>query len=527
MDFLKQNNFRYIVIIIIIILAVINLCKVNSQENFIVLDDDQDIGTHTVRINSTDQVMFGSKTLTQKLKNIESGLLTLGTFPPGPTGPPGILDGANGLHLRSNRDVFLMSPPKSATRVSKEWGNSGKLVVEGSAHFRDGAFFEGEVHSTTDSNEGGRIALINPSKSATGEVSKWTIYNMTGDYKPNGLHFWKYPTDAWKDSGSTFVLADDGSTLVKGELGIQSTLRKTRANNQNLNIVSDKTLYLLGKENVHIYKCDPNIPNNCEHWDGASGNLIVDGHTLLKGELGIQTTIRKTRANNQNLHLVSDKILYLMAKENVHIYKCNPNNQDNCEYWDGASGNLIVDGNLTVNGSNNIMPELSVISYAGSVVPAGWQLCDGNYLRYSDGTVINDGTPKYANLRKSGTTVHTPDLRGRFILGSGKAGENNNNSYKGDSDGKDAGYGGEVYTNGGTGGCQKQQLSVAQMPSHDHNIATGQNGGATLNAVERFHVATIARPNNPGIVKHTGGNTPHTNMPPYYILTYIIKQPSS
>ena len=428
MDFLKQNNFRYIVIIIIIIISVINLCKVNSQENFIVLDDDQDLGGNTVKINSTDQVMFGSKTLTQKLKNVETGLLTLGTDP---TGPPGILDGANGLHLRSNRDVFLMSPPDNVTRVAKDWGNSGKLVVEGRADFMAGAYVEGHLTSKVDSNEGGRLSLKNPKKySDNTKVANWIIYNMTGDYSPNGLHF-------WRESGHTAL------------------------------------------HNNHINK-------------GSSFVLTDDGDTLVKG-------------------------------------------------------------NLTVNGSNNIMPDLSVISYAGSVVPAGWQLCDGNYLRYIDGTVINDENQKYANLRKSGTTVHTPDLRGRFILGSGKAGENNNNSYKGDSDGKDAGYGGEVYNNGGTGGCQKQQLSVAQMPEHNHNVklrigCTGNTHGACnlprgshKNTLSNIGTDTDWRPEwhnweysenrsgyGTGLTQdNSGSSAPHTNMPPYYILTYIIKQPSS
>ncbi len=66
MDFLKQTNFRYIVIIIIIILAVINLCKINSQENFADLNEDQNLGSFKVTMNDTNQVMFGDKTLTDK-----------------------------------------------------------------------------------------------------------------------------------------------------------------------------------------------------------------------------------------------------------------------------------------------------------------------------------------------------------------------------------------------------------------------------------------------------------------------------
>jgi hypothetical protein len=441
MDFLKQNNFRYIVIIIIIILAVINLCKINSQENFIVLDEEQDLGTHTVKINSTDQVMFGDKTLTHKLTNIESGRLVLGTLHTAVS----ILDGVDGLHLRSNRDVYLMSPPGSVTRVATAWGNSGKLVVEGSAHFRSGAFVEGEFHSTTNSPEGGRISLMNPSKSATGEVSNWTIYNMTGGYKPNGLHFWKYPTDAWKDSGSTFVLTDDGNTLVKGNLdvagnitcktittgpsGIYSGGRVHIHSTEDYIYLLSKSGTIIGKEwggpaylqvqgrldvfegiftnsvfrtSIHtneggqIQIFNPsktsykNLVNNwtifnmtdvndsphkytngLHFWryggegdkfknygpsfvltdDGntlVNGNLNVVATTFFKGELNIHETIRKTRENNKSLNIVSDKTLYLMAKENVHIFKCIPKN---CERWDGASGNLIVDGDLGVAGN--------------------------------------------------------------------------------------------------------------------------------------------------------------------------------
>ena len=217
MDFLKQTNFRYIVIIIIIILAVINLCKINSQENFMDLDEDQNLGSHKVTMNDTDQVMFGDKTLTHKLTNIESGRLVLGNDP---NGSQSNLEGRNGLHLKSNRDVFLMSPSSNATIVSTNGGNSGKLVVEGRADFKSGAFIEGEFHSTNNTPEGGRISLMNSSKTAIGEIANWTIYNMTGDYSPNGLHFWKYPNNPNNEQnitfGSTFILTDNGDTHVKG-----------------------------------------------------------------------------------------------------------------------------------------------------------------------------------------------------------------------------------------------------------------------------------------------------------------------
>ena len=123
-------------------------------------------------IDSTDQVMFGNKTLTHKLTNLDT------------------------------------------------------LTVAGYANFPGGAFVKGEFHSTNNTPEGGRISLMNSSKTAIGEIANWTIYNMTGDYSPNGLHFWKYPNNPNNEQnitfGSTFVLTDDGDTLVKGNLSVET-----------------------------------------------------------------------------------------------------------------------------------------------------------------------------------------------------------------------------------------------------------------------------------------------------------------
>jgi len=332
-----------------------------------------------------------------------------------------------------------MSPGGSATRVSKAWGNSGKLIVEDIAHFMAGAYVEGIISSAMSRDEGGQISLINPTKTASGKARSWAIHNMTGQYQPDGLHFWRYPND--HTGSSTLVLTDDGKTLVQGELGIQ-------------------------------------------------------------------TTIRKTRANNANLHIVSDKALYLMSKEGVNIYKCNPNSPNSCESWDNASGNLIVEGNLTCHGSINFLPTGCVIMFSGSSAPAGWAICDGG-----------DGRP---------------DLRGRFVLGSGKAKHNNTNIWKGDSDGKDAGYGEEDYGVGTTGGIQRQTLTKAQMPSHDHgDYGVDEDAGGLIEANAcghggyrgGIHGGGLYDTSCPQSHRHQveGGNQPHTNMPPYYVLLYIIK----
>ncbi len=277
MDFLKQNNFRYIVIIIIIILAVINLCKINSQENFMNLLEDQNLGIHTVRINSTDQVIFGDKTLTHKLKNVETGLLTLGTDP---TGPFGMLKGENGLHLISNRDVFLMSPGDLSTVVSADGDNSGKLVVEGRADFREGAFVKGHLSSESDSDEGGRISLINPRKySDNTKAANWIIYNMTGGYLPNGLHFWResghtHLHNNHINRGSSFVLTDDGDTLVKGDLTVE---KNTLVNG---NLTCPGSISFLPRGCVIMFS-GSSAPGGWAICDGGNGTPDLRGRFVL------------------------------------------------------------------------------------------------------------------------------------------------------------------------------------------------------------------------------------------------------
>lgn len=169
-------------------------------------------------------------------------------------------------------------------------------------------------------------------------------------------------------------------------------------------------------------------------------------------------------------------------------------------------------------------PVGSIMMWTGTVAPRGWVICDG-----SNGT---------------------PDLRGKFILGVGS---------------------GRVL--GDTGGEETHLLTVSELPSHTHSGTVDSSGdhshtgttnitGAhnhtvtntvqktgnntpngldfTANEIDNVNTTTTTTSTNgdhsdtlstntTGSHLHiftsnsTGDGEPHNNMPPYYMLAYIMK----
>lgn len=137
----------------------------------------------------------------------------------------------------------------------------------------------------------------------------------------------------------------------------------------------------------------------------------------------------------------------------------------------------------SVESTSSSVPQGSIIPWYGSPgnIPNGFALCDG----------------------KNGT----PDLRDLFLVGAGN-----------------------LYTLGNTGGENSHQLTVAEMPSHQHDSGWGEHssygtpfGRSNYLVDSRMGSGKSDWDNAGWLTSSTGGNQPHENRPPYYALYYIMK----
>jgi hypothetical protein len=183
--------------------------------------------------------------------------------------------------------------------------------------------------------------------------------------------------------------------------------------------------------------------------------------------------------NYKDAHLsaVVNRVSYLNTKEKGIFTTGRSNNnleviQDDIEIKSNSF-------TITTN-AYNIMPIGSIMMWYGEVdkIPGGWEICDGS----------------------SGT----PDLRDRFVVGAGSS-----------------------YKKGDTGGKNKVQLSISEMPSHNHtnNLskwyrsfsgADGQPAALTTGEGSNNHGYSKASEN-------AGNDQSHENRPPYYALYYIMR----
>lgn len=181
--------------------------------------------------------------------------------------------------------------------------------------------------------------------------------------------------------------------------------------------------------------------------------------------------------------------------------------------------------NLKVTGSFNMIPRGSIIAFNDQKAPDGWALCDGGEY-----------------VAPNGDKIKTPDLRGRFIrMAYNRTSASTiwgdilpinvkeekdstgtstllHNSWSGDN--KTFQTAMMNHNFGEYGGSDWRQQSINQMPSHTHYVPTTFDlSGQDWNAGGSGALHWLG-PTQSG---SAGGNWGMGIIPPYYVLTYIMK----
>lgn len=181
------------------------------------------------------------------------------------------------------------------------------------------------------------------------------------------------------------------------------------------------------------------------------------------------------------------------------------------------------------------VPVGTVLMWAGMAdsVPDKYMLCDGRELDASEYTALagilpadsngragrryyetDDATGNTPDAANQAVMIRLPDLRGRFIVGY----------YPDDSD-----YG----AMGNTGGEKEHELSITEMPGHNHSVSVVDSLVREPHIGEGYTQQSCSRVNNyieaggsgwSNLVTSTeGGGVAHENRPPFFTLAYIMR----
>ena len=226
----------------------------------------------------------------------------------------------------------------------------------------------------------------------------------------------------------------------------------------------------------------------CIQIDNFGDTPVADAALLSSVQtLGTLATNLKTGLNIlgdivlQNRHMLrsTTTALELREKPSNDLASITVQNFDVLGYSNLVPRGTVVAWNYTATDT-----EGTELSKAGTLrAPPGWAICDGR---------IVDG-------------VTTPNLNNRFILGQGPD-----------------------RIKGAIGGAETVILNETHLPSHRHNmqLANGQYASGQDSKAFTSTKASVWQHGSLGVAPTglgPGGGQAHENMPPYYVLVYIIK----
>jgi microcystin-dependent protein len=149
------------------------------------------------------------------------------------------------------------------------------------------------------------------------------------------------------------------------------------------------------------------------------------------------------------------------------------------------------------------VPVATILPFAGSVAPEGFMICDGAELLAADYGDLFTAIGTIYGVGQAAGSFKLPDLRGRAPIGTGQ------------------GDGLSDRVIGAVEGEETHQLTIDEMPSHDHKYGAMHQNYYGMNAYTYAGVSPSAQVQYS--VSPTGGDQPHNNMQPFLVVNYIIK----
>ena len=420
------------------------------------------------------------------------------------------------------------------------------------------------INGYTSDSSGINITGVTKIKSSTGSNAKYLKVNDNGV----GINI---------DPNNNYALRVDGDTNISGELTVASAEITGALSAGATTINGDATISRgHARVNKNIYFTDKGGDNNTRYTHNIEtlGANNSTGAPVTGGENTSLTIWASTiqlfgNANNDTKNTINLGNGGSVAKNEINIKgKTNISNTLAVNSGGAAisgattiTGALSVTNNATskVNGISDVTlgcPIGTIVMWSSSNIPEGWLLCDGRGIPSKDDkhTQVADGYEDYEKLynvlkdnfgenssyddiktgtKSNGHHVSLPDFQRRFPLGVYESDQNwlcGSARYK---------------TNlGSEGGTAQHMLTEREMPSHTHSMLVdtdsdsshtkpalpdGSTAGSKAHPInqtsssEMNYSKDTNNSSNTPIIYSAGGGIPHTNIPPFLAINFIIK----
>ena len=359
-----------------------------------------------------------------------------------------------------------------------------------------------------------QVEVVNPSGVSTTKTTPthYTIEN----YNQNGSSNAHIKFVSASARGFTGSQSDTDSYKVKISRQTPSTLQVIFTAGAS---VTAANLNTLAKQQLFLNEENKDAINSLAAGD-SDGVIQISGSNIVNNSISSEKIINEEvkTVDIQDDAVTNDKL----ANSIVSAITANTAKETNASHTGDVTGATaltiannavttakIANGAVTqakINSSVIFTPVGTVITFAGSSAPTGFLAANGDTIPNGSGTVQGVTADFSALHAVVGSSL--PDLRARFLVGSGDG----------------TGSGNSNYTAGASGGAEFVTLTTAQIPSHTHsynsaNHPTGsgpeqnQSGGPEDRTT--FNVGKTTG--------GTGGGQSHENRPPYYALLMCIK----